>query len=52
MTNYNFKKFMETFNSILESLTSGKFINVIHSKSHDIRYKKYQFVHDFITHGS
>ena len=50
MSNYNFEKFMKTFNVILESLTSGKFINVSHSKSHDIRYKKYQFVHDFMTH--
>ena len=51
MSNYNFKTFMETFNAILESLTSGKIINVSKSKSHDIRYKKYQFVHEFITHG-
>ena len=35
----------------MESLTSGKFINVSDSKKHDIKYKKYQFVHDFMTHG-
>ena len=51
MSNYNFKTFMETFNAILESLTSGKIINVSKSKSHDIRYKKYhdKIVPDAIT---
>ena len=46
---FDFSKFIQSFNFILEDLTSGRFINVSKSKSHDINYKKFQFIHQFIT---
>ena len=51
VSKYDFGKCIQSFNGILEELTSGKFINVSDSKKHDIKYKKSQFVHSFITHG-
>ena len=35
----------------MDDLTGGKFINVGESKKHDIKYRKYKFVHSFITTG-
>ena len=49
--NYDFGKFIKSFNAVLDDLTSGKFINVSDNKKHDIRYRKYKFVHGFITNG-
>ena len=46
---FDFSKFIQSFNFILEDLTSGRFINVSKSKKHDIDYKKFQFIHQFIT---
>ena len=51
VSKFDFGKFIQSYNGVLEELTSGKFINVSDSKTHDIKYKKYQFVHSFITHG-
>ena len=50
ISKYDFGKVIQSFNAILESLMSGKFINVRDSNKHDIKYKKYQFVHDFMAH--
>ena len=46
---FEFGKFIQSFNYILEELTSGKFVNVSDKKMNDIRYKKYQFRHKFIS---
>ena len=44
---FDFSKFIQSFNFILEELTSGKFKNVSKSKTTNINYKKYQFKHEF-----
>ena len=51
ISGYDFNKFIRLFNVVLEELTSGKFINVSDSKKHDIKYKQYQFIHEFMNYG-
>ena len=45
VSSYDFRKFMITFNTVLEELTSGKIINIKNTK--DVKYIKYQFNHLF-----
>ena len=37
---FDFSKFIQSFNIVLEELTSGQFKNISESKKHDIKYKK------------
>ena len=44
-----FSKLLQSINYVLKDLLNGEFINVSASKKHDIIYKKYRFVHGFIS---